>query len=285
MFLVLGGTGNLGSSICRMLQKDNVRYFSTNSSNLDVSNELTIRSFIRNNSVKKVINCIAYTDVDGCEKDPQKAASVNSMSALNIAKACRSEGVKLIHISTDYVFDGSGDKPYSEKHPTGAIQIYGKTKAEAETHVLSNGGVVARVQWILGYEKPNFVTWVIDSLKTKKQINLSTVQYGSPTSCNFISDKLLLLANSQFSEGIYHIVNDNYVSRYECGMFISRHLRISPENILIETNNVNFGLAKRPVNTRLSNSRFKNQFGIRTPWAWQQDLAIYLKDRYGLAVI
>lgn len=279
MVLVVGGSGNLGQAICHVLRTQKIPRHVTNSQTLDVSHEFRVFAAFKAVKPKIVINCAAMTDVDGCEKDPERANEINHLGALNVARAASLYGSKLIQISTDYVFDGSKDAPYTEYDATGAAQVYGKTKEDGERAVLDLNGVVVRVQWILGYEKGNFVTWVANSLKSGTQINLSTVQKGSPASCLFLAEHILRIANASFSNGIYHLTHDEYVDRYACGLFIANCLGLKADGVLNPIGHVNFGLAKRPVNTQLVNSRYKQHFGINDKFCWKNDLSMYLCQR------
>ena len=279
MVLVIGGSGNLGLAICHYLRSSKISHHVTNSKTLDVSSEFQVFSFVRAIKPEIIINCAAMTDVDGCEKDPQRAKEVNAEGALNVARAAMMYGAKLVHISTDYVFDGNKSEPYTEYDATNAVQVYGSTKEAGERFVLEMGGVVVRVQWILGYEKGNFVTWVTNALRSGTQINLSTVQKGSPTSCLFLAEHLMNIANASFSNGIYHLTHDQFVDRYSCGVFIANALGLKHENLLNPVDHVNFGLAKRPVNTMLLNTRYKHHFGITKEFCWRNDLSIYLSQR------
>lgn len=282
MFLVLGGSGNLGSALLKFFELSGTSCLAPSSTELNVlSRDAVSKYFIQNGpKIKAIINCIAWTDVDGCEKNPEKAFEVNSIAPAHMANVAQYIGVPFIQISTDYVFDGKGGSPYSEDHPTNPIQVYGQSKDHGDRAVLMRGGCVARVQWILGQSKKNFVTWVIDALKSQTPINLSTLQMGGPTSCAWLSERIGDLINHTTLTGIYHLVHDDYVNRYDCGLFISEVLNLPHEGVLVPVDHVNFGIAKRPENTMLSNKHTKTLLrAVGSEWSWREDLTDYLRGK------
>lgn len=283
MFLVLGGSGNLGSALLKFFSERGISYLAPTSLELNILSRNDIsKYFIQNGpKIKAIINCIAWTDVDGCEKNPEKAFDLNSIAPAHMANVAQYIGVPFIQISTDYVFDGIGSSPYSEDHPTNPIQVYGQSKDHGDRAVLMRGGCVVRVQWILGSAKKNFVTWVVDALRSKTPISLSTLQRGGPTSCDWLAAKLYDLTQETSLTGIYHLVHDDFVNRYDCGLFIADTLNLSHENVLRPVHHVNFGIAKRPENTMLSNKHTKTLMrAVGSEWSWRDDLVEYLRGRY-----
>jgi dTDP-4-dehydrorhamnose reductase len=282
VFLVLGGSGNLGSALIKFFNSNGTQCLSPSSSELNVLNRQSVSNYFIQNGpkIKAIINCIAWTDVDGCEKNPEKAFEVNSIAPAHMANVAQYIGVPFIQISTDYVFDGKGSSAYSEDHPTNPIQVYGQSKDHGDRAVLMRGGCIARVQWILGESKKNFVTWVIDALRSKTPINLSTLQRGGPTSCVWLASRINDLIHQTSLTGIYHLVHDDYVNRYDCGLFIADYLGLSHEGVLNPVDHVNFGVAKRPENTMLSNKHTKSLMrALGSEWAWREDLSEYLRGK------
>lgn len=274
MIWVVGSSGNIGVAIIKLLKESNTPHFGTNSL-FDIKNYRKLEEAVSTYSIPSmVINCVAATNVDWCEDNEKEAFHINALGVGNLAYLCKKYSAKLIHISTDYVFDGSMDEPRTEDGTVNPIQAYGRTKLSGEEIAIDNGAIVARVQWVLGHRN-NYIKWIVDCLKNKKQCNLSTDQYGSPCSSDYLAKKILNM-DRLVSGNIYHVTHDDYANRYETGIEVANYLGINPDGILIPTSNLNFGKAKRPLNTRLSNKKIRRHFDINESDSWRSDLRSYL---------
>jgi dTDP-4-dehydrorhamnose reductase len=281
MILVLGASGNVGSAICKLLHANNVQFAAPTSKDLDITNQIGVRAAIKDLRPSHIVNCVARTNVDWCEDNKEEANLVNGVAVDYIGVAAKIYRAKLIHLSTDYVFDGKKDGVYTEEDIPNPVQEYGRSKLLGEQNALKHEGVVARVQWVLGMEKSNFVTWIMESIVQKKEAKLSTIQFGSPCSAEYISKNLYFLMALQVYSGIFHITHDDFVNRYDCATYISSRMGIIPSHCVLPVDSVAFGKAERPVNTRMSNAKLKRHFGDKEKDLWVDDINQYLIARYG----
>jgi len=281
MILVLGGSGNVGSSLCRLMHTNKVQFVAPTSKDLDITNQFAVHSAIKDLRPSHIVNCVAKTNVDWCEDNSEEAHLVNGIAVDYIGKAAKTFKSKLIQISTDYVFDGKKDGIYSEEDQTNPVQEYGRSKVLGEKNALAHEGVVARIQWVLGQEKSNFVTWIMESIVNGREAKLSTIQYGSPCSSEYIAKNIYFLMALNAYTGIFHITHDDFVNRYDCATYISTRIGVHPSKNIVPVESVAFGKAERPVNTKLSNAKLKRHFGDSTKDLWVDDVNDYLISRYG----
>jgi len=281
MILVLGASGNVGSAVCKLLYENKVEFAAPTSKDLDITNQLGVRSAIKDLRPTHIVNCVAKTNVDWCEDNEEEATLVNGVAVDYIGLAAKTYRAKLIQVSTDYIFDGKKDGIYTEEDVPSPIQAYGRSKLVGEQNALKHEGVVARIQWVLGLEKSNFVTWIMESIVQKKEAKLSTIQVGSPCSAEYIAKNLYFLMALNVYTGIFHITHDDFVNRYDCATYISARMGVSPSNCVMPVDSVAFGKAERPVNTRMSNAKLKRHFGDNTKDLWVDDINDYLIARYG----
>jgi len=274
MIWIIGGSGNIGVSISKLLNSNGIPFYSTNSE-FDIKNfHLLEKVFVKHPVPNLIINCAAATNVDWCEDHEHEAMHINALSMHNIAHIAKKYNSKLIHISTDYVFDGSFDEPRTEIGTVNPIQVYGRSKLRGEKIAADNGAIVARVQWVLGHRN-NFVKWIVDCLKNKKRCTLSVDQFGSPCSSDYLAEKILNMTNLVRGH-IYHVTHDDYANRYDVGVEVANILGINPDGILIPVKNLKFGKAERPLNTRLSNEKYKRHLDVNESDSWRTDLKKYL---------
>ena len=181
--ILLGSKGQLGSELKKKLNSINKKTFYYDHSNLDITNFKNIKKEFKKVNPKIIINCSAYTDVDGCEKNPRYAFKVNALGPKYLAIISNITDSKLIHISTDYVFDGNTNNPYKEYNIVNPIDIYGKSKLMGEKFVknFSNKYFIFRTAWLYG-EGNNFVNTMINLSDDKNKLDVISDQFGSPTS-------------------------------------------------------------------------------------------------------
>lgn len=226
---------------------------------------------------KAVLNCAAITNVDLCEKDHALADAVNTRSVADLAGACAKHNATLIHFSTDYVFDGSGTTPFCEDDPMHPINYYGQSKATSEEAVRAAGSnhIIARVQWVFGTGRQNFIQDTAEKLKKGDIVRAFADQVGSPTAATDIADMVMALyRNGQ--RGTFHTVNAGHASRVEIAHEIARQLSIAtPQIIPVLTSSVQLP-AQRPLNSRLSIDKIQN-LGIHPP-TWQEAVNRYLRE-------
>lgn len=252
----------------------------------DICDKEKLSSIFKNVSPDFIIHAAAYTDVDGCEIDPQKAYSVNSLGTCNVASAARKAGAVLVYISTDYVFDGTKRTPYIESDKTCPINVYGKSKIEGERHVETalRNFFIFRTSWLFGKGGKNFVDTIASKAKSVKELKIVDDQRGSPTWTKDIASGIRKFLDF-YSEkgpidsiyGIYHLTNSGSCSWYDFTKMILdydgiRDVAVSP----VTTQELNRP-AKRPAMSILDNTKYEKLTGTRLR-PWQEALKDYLKE-------
>lgn len=211
---ILGSQGLLGKSFKNLCEKEKVEHLATSHIEADITNLASLESFALQCKPSHIINCAAYTDVDGAEKDPKKAFAVNAEGPAFIAKIAKKIKAKLVHVSTDYVFDGSSSVPYRETDKTSPLSVYGKSKLEGENNILEiyPSSCIVRTSWLFGRGGKSFVSNLLSWLQQKESLSVVSDQRGSPTHCRDLSLALFKLMNE---EGLFHCANRGDPSRYE----------------------------------------------------------------------
>lgn len=191
---------------------------------LDITDTNQVSKFVKANKPDVIINCAAMTNVDGCESDYATAIKVNAIGVRNLATAAKSVNAKFIHISTDYVFDGDGERPYVEWDTVNPVSAYGASKALGEKYALSfcDKTFIVRTAWLYGYIGKNFVKTVRRVIKEKGEITVVNDQRGNPTNANDLAHHLLKLALSE-EYGIYHCTGEGECTWYEFAKLIAEY--------------------------------------------------------------
>ena len=207
--LVTGGNGQLGEAIRRAAEDSANHYTFAAIDELDICNRADVERYISENKVDTIINCAAYTDVEGAEDNAAMAHAINSTAVAGLAKICKRLGVKLIHISTDYVFgdDAKRRTPYTESDATAPLNIYGKSKAEGEVAVVEHDGIVIRTSWLYAPWCKNFVLTMLRLGRERKAVSVVNDQRGTPTSALGLARAIITIVESDALEtmnGIYH---------------------------------------------------------------------------------
>jgi len=231
--LVTGSNGQLGRTIKDLFVQNNKNHefvFATREE-LDLSNFDNVRSFIEINQFDIVINCAAYTSVDKAEVEKKQANLINHFSVLNLAEIARDNHIKLIHISTDYVFDGLKLESYDETDYASPLNVYGKTKLDGENAICSImqfDALIIRTSWVYSIYGNNFVDTILKLSKVKDELNVISDQIGSPTFAHDIASSILsIVDNKKFNEShqesqIFHYSNKGKCSWYEFAKEINR---------------------------------------------------------------
>ncbi len=183
---------------------------------VEITDEAAVRAFIERHAPSLVINCAAYTDVDGCTRDPELAMKVNGHAPGYIAAACANVGAKMVHISTDFVFDGRTDRPYVEDDPVGPISAYGESKLAGERAVRQHvpSACIVRTAWLYGVHGKNFVATMLRLGRERDELRVVSDQIGSPTYTVDLAEAILHLIGVG-AEGIVHVVNAGQCSWHE----------------------------------------------------------------------
>jgi dTDP-4-dehydrorhamnose reductase len=224
VILVTGASGQLGNSLRAVLTNKNTLFCP--SSILNISNQKSVAQIIATYNIKCIINCAAYTDVEGAESDVANAFAVNELGVRNLAIASGQHDIKLIHISTDYVFDGRQNVPYTEQDATNPINVYGASKLAGEKAIMqyTDQAIIIRTSWLYSSNQFNFVDKIISMLQTKPELNIVYDQLGSPTYCHDLAECIVQLINHLAVNGnqILHYSNEGSASWYDFACAISK---------------------------------------------------------------
>lgn len=273
MYLVVGANGQLGNCI-RLFLKDSAIY--TDKEELDITDENAVKEFVKNNNFKCIINCSAYTAVDKAENDIELATKINVDGVRNLAKT----NIPLIHISTDYVFDGKNNIPYVETDKTNPMSIYGKTKLEGEKEVLkySKSAIIIRTAWLYSQFGNNFLKTMLRLGKEKESLNVVFDQVGTPTYAIDLAEvifKILQSGKYEDMKEIYHFSNEGVCSWYDFAVEIMKEANLSCEVKPIESKDYPT-VAVRPSFSVLNKSKIKKDFGVEIEY-WRMAMVKCLK--------
>lgn len=256
--LVTGANGMLGKTIQKVFSLNNYQIIPTDIHNLDITNLIQVREVLSFYQPNIVIHCAALTNVDYCESHREEAYKINVFGTFNLAVTCNDLNIKLIYISTDYVFDGSSNNPYNEfDMPTGGINVYGQTKYAGEIAVQKycNNHIIARVSWLYGAGGPSFLHTIYNLSKTKTEISVVNDQVGNPTSTLAVSRALINLIDNNL-RGIFHLTCEGSTSWYEYAKEFYKLLNINT-NIIPCSSDIYKRDAKRPTNSQLEKYMLK----------------------------
>jgi len=287
--LIIGGNGLFGGKLKEFLKNKDYNIFSTyynknNNSNkennyqLDIKNEKEVEKLIKKISPNIIINTAAFTNVDGCEKEREKALHINAKSIGFLAKYSKRVNAKFIQISTDYVFDGKKGL-YIEDDKTNPINYYGFTKLKGEEILKDyiDDHIIARTSVIYGENKNNFVLWIINKLKDKKEINIVDNQFISPTFNLDLSEQIESLIKKD-SKGIFHTAGAERISRYDFSLRIADTFDLDKKYLKKAKMDEIKWIAKRPKDSSLDISKISK---YKKPYRINQALLLLKKDIVG----
>ena len=277
--LITGSNGQLGSEIKELENNYNkVDFIFKDLPELDICNFEVLQAFIIDNNINAVINCAAYTAVDKAEEDEEIAEKVNSKGVLNLVNALNRVNGKLIHISTDYVFDGDHFSPYKESDPVSPIGVYGKTKRAGELAVINSAidSIVIRTSWLYSSFGSNFVKTMLRLGSEKENLGVIFDQVGTPTYARDLANTCLKILCENTSENIskngnlYHYSNEGVTSWYDFAISIMELGGMDCKVKPIQTKDYPT-LAKRPHYSVLNKSKIKIDLKIEIPY-WRDSL-------------
>ncbi|KNG92238.1 dTDP-4-dehydrorhamnose reductase [Pseudaestuariivita atlantica] len=275
--LMFGKTGQVATEV---LRKEQVVALGRDVA--DLSDPEACAAAIRDHAPEAVINAAAYTAVDKAESDEDAARVINGEAPGAMARACADLGIPFVHISTDYVFDGAGEAPFSTDHPTGPLGAYGRTKLAGEEAVRAAGGphAIFRTSWVVSAHGNNFVKTMLRLGAERDRLTIVADQVGGPTPAADIADLCLAAARQLVEDpgktGTYHISGGPDVSWADFAREIFRQAGLSPEVVDIPTSDFPTP-AVRPANSRMDNSTTKDTFGLDRP-DWRAGLTDILQD-------
>lgn len=265
--LVTGVKGQLGYDVVNELTKRGYESFGVDIDEMDITDFDSVRRVITAAKVDSVVHCAAYTAVDKAEDFPEICMKVNVEGPCNIARICRELDLKMVYISTDYVFSGTGEEPFGEYDPKGPTNVYGKSKLEGELAVseLVDKHFIVRISWAFGYNGNNFVKTMLKLGKERGSVSVVSDQIGSPT---YTFDVARLLVDMLETEkyGTYHGTNEGYCSWYDFACEIFNYAKMNVEVIPVDSTKFPVK-ATRPKNSRLSKNELdKNGFQRLPQW-------------------
>jgi dTDP-4-dehydrorhamnose reductase len=275
--LLLGHKGMLGSDLLLKLNMEH-EVVGMDKEEIDIVSAEECAKAIKDTAPNIVINAAAYTNVDGCETAKEECFAVNAEAVKNIAEACRDKNIRIIHFSTDYVFDGTGTQPYKEDDKCNPINTYGASKLAGERYLqsLADDYILIRTSWLYGVKGKNFVQTILDKAKTTNKLQVVDDQVGSPTYAKDLATAVDLLIE-QNAKGIFHITNRGSCSWYQFAIKILQEAGIHDIDIKPIKSDQLPRLAKRPAYSVLSMQKFISATG-KTMQPWQLALKDYLES-------
>lgn len=283
--LVTGSNGQLGSEIRRISanHENNFRFFFTDVAELDITDLQAIDSFIKENSINYIINCAAYTAVDKAEDDIDLCYKINRDAAANLGRAAVNNQVKVIHISTDYVYDGTANKPYIESDAVNPQSVYGKSKQDGEEALLEScpDSVIIRTAWLYSIFGNNFVKTMIKLGKERDTLNVVADQTGTPTNAADLAQAIIHILDysetNGFKPGIYHYSDEGVTTWYDFTLAIHKDAGITTCKVSPITTDQYPTKATRPKYSVLDKTKIKFTFNLSIP-KWEESLNNCIKE-------
>ncbi len=273
--LVTGSRGQLGQCLqLKLSQTGATKVFWEDSESLDITQKESLASFFKNHELDYCINCAAYTAVDLAESKPDKAIAINTTAVEFLAKLCAKYRVVLIHISTDYVFDGLATSPYFEDQTTAPINVYGKSKRDAELAIKDylDTHFIIRTSWLYSQFGKNFYKSIRSKLEAGEKLSIVTNQTGTPTNANDLASFIVLLITTQSKEfGLYNFSNSGEATWYDFATAIAQFLPGIDTNLVAPIDHY-ATFAKRPAYSVLAKNKILEVFGVE-PVFWKDSLA------------
>lgn len=275
--LVTGVKGQLGYDVVNELEKRGIEAVGVDIEEMDITDAASVEKVITQAAPDAVIHCAAYTAVDAAEDNEAVCRKVNVDGTQNIANVCKALDIKMIYISTDYVFNGEGTRPWEPDDEREPLNVYGQTKYEGELAVQNTleKYFIVRIAWVFGVNGKNFIKTMLNLGKTHDHLTVVNDQFGSPT---YTYDLARLLVDMVLTDkyGIYHATNEGICTWYEfaCEIFKQAHMNIEVTPVPASEYPTK---AKRPSNSRMSKAKLAENGFVGLP-TWQDALTRYLKE-------
>lgn len=279
--LITGANGQLGHEMRHALADDkrfNAIYTDVAGDDvtlLDITDEDEVERMVGDHGIRLIVNCAAYTAVDAAEDDEAAAARLNADAVGILARVAKRHDARMVHVSTDYVFDGQACTPYAEDHPANPQSAYGRTKLAGERlllDTLGDGAVILRTAWLYSPYGKNFVKTMVSLGQTKPALKVVFDQVGSPTCARDLARAIVtVITASEWHPGIYHYSNEGVISWYDFTLAIHRLAGITTCDVQPCHSDEFPAKAHRPAYSVLDKARFKTTFGTRVPY-WLDSL-------------
>ena len=278
--LVTGCNGQLGNEI-QLLEKEYPQhtYFNTDVAELDITNQLAVNDFINRHVIDGVINCAAYTAVDKAEGDKELCTTLNAVAPSYLAAAIDKRGGWIIHVSTDYVFDGTHHTPYVETDTPSPDSVYGSTKLAGELGVskFCKKHMIIRTAWLYSAFGNNFVKTMIRLGKEKTELGVIFDQIGTPTYARDLAVAIMTAVDKGIETGVYHYSNEGVISWYDFTKAIHRIAGIKDCKVRPLHTSEYPTAANRPAYSVLDKTKIKETFGVQVPY-WTDSLKVCIKN-------
>ncbi len=283
MIWLTGCRGMLGQDISLELEKGGILYIGTDA-DIDITSNDAVNNFIQGKNFKWIVNCAAYTAVDQAEDDRDNAFRLNAYALSNLVDAAEKTGAKIMHFSTDYVFDGSNPLPYREDDATGPTGVYGASKLEGERILTAtfSRSFIFRISWLYGHGGKNFVHTMLNFFNSKEILTVVNDQYGSPTYTAELASFIAgLIKNDSDKFGIYHFSGEGETTWCEFSreiyLLAKRFGIVSRDVVIKPVDSSSYPTkAKRPSHSYMSKEKLAGTFGY-SPKEWRISLEAYIK--------
>jgi len=274
--LVTGGNGQLGSELKEIAPNyRDYNFLFTDIKDLDITNQNAVAAIIESNNINVIINCAAYTAVDKAESEPELSDAINHLAVANFAQIAKDKNIKLLHISTDYVFDGTNHKPYVVTDTPNPQSVYGKTKLDGELamqQINPINSVIIRTSWVYSKFGNNFVKTMLRLAETRDEISVVVDQIGSPTNATDLAEAILNILPQINNEnvGLFHYSNGGVCSWYDFAKAIFEIKGLAIKVKPIESKQYPTP-AERPIYSVLDKTKIKKRYQIEIP-EWRDSL-------------
>lgn len=277
MIIVTGAKGQLGGDVCRELEKRALPFIGIDKDELDITDRGSVKDFFKNNTCDALIHCAAYVAVDKAEDEKDICFAINETGTQNLADECKHYGTKMLYVSTDYVFGGEGNSPFSTDSPKAPLGAYGLSKSKGEDAVKNtlDKYFIVRTSWVFGEKNTNFIATMLRLSETRTELSVVSDQIGSPT---YAKDLAVLICDMIITDryGIYHGTNEGFCSWYDLAVktFEASKKKITVNPVTSEEYPTK---AVRPLNSRLSKECLTQNGFNRLP-EWEDAVERYIKN-------
>jgi len=288
--LILGSGGRLGAALARIYGSSDFEVAGLNHAAVDLNSSESVQEQVTPLDFDVLINCAALTDVDYCETHQEEALRINAYAARELAQICEKKRARLIHISTDYVFEGVKSSPYMEEDPAHPISVYGESKLRGEQEVLgvSERHLVVRVSWVFGPDRPSFIDGILKRALSEDRAEAIADKFSAPAFTLDVAEYLRPFIEKIPEGGLLHLCNSGQCSWREYGQFAMdcaarAGVRLKAAHVHpLKLEEMKSFVAKRPIYTVLSTDKITRLTG-RKPRSWQDAVEAYVKAKYAPA--
>ena len=277
MILITGANGQLGYDFQRLFKKENIDFIATDVNDLDITDINKIREFVKDKNIDMIINCAAYNNVDKAEDEVELCTKLNTQAPYELSIVAREIGADFVTYSTDFVFDGTKNSPYTEEDIPNPLSVYGKTKLEGERKVLTSydKSFVIRTSWVFGVANNNFNKQVMNWSKSKDILSIVDDQISSPTYSKDLAYYSWELIKTK-KYGLYHLSNGGEASKYDQAKYVLDKINWCGTLNPAKTSDFNLK-AKRAPYTKLDSSKIEKIINKKIP-NWKEGIDRFLAE-------